>query len=136
MSNNSITAKKKVLIVDDSSTIRSTVGIYLKPLKESIDIFFAVDGFEAIEIISKELPDLIIADVLMPRLSGYQLCSIAKLNPEVSHIPFYMLSSKDAEIDKAIGRQCGASGYLIKPFTKQVINQLVQDVLFGGSAKL
>lgn len=121
-------ALPRMLVVDDSATIRTTVKVYLKAFHEALDIHFAVDGFDAIRYVMEQSPELILADVLMPRLSGYQLCSIVKQNPSTKHIPFYILSSKDGEVDKAIGRLCCADGYLIKPFSKGLLQNLVQNL--------
>lgn len=129
MNHLNIASLPTVLVVDDSSTIRATVKVFLKVFQDQINVRFAVDGFEAIRTIVEDPPNLVLADVLMPRLSGYQLCALVKQNPMTKNTPFYILSSKDGEVDKAVGRHNGADGYLIKPFSKTVLQQLIRDVL-------
>lgn len=118
-----------VLLVDDSKTIRTTAMVFLKPLVDQISLIFAMDGFEAVKVITEKRPSLIIADVLMPRLTGYQLCSIVKSDPNNKHTPFYILSSKDGQIDKAMGAQSGADGYMVKPFKQQDLFDVLNSCL-------
>lgn len=117
-----------VLVVDDSSTVRTMVQLFLKDLAGQVDISFANDGFEAIRSVTQLRPGLILADVLMPRLSGYQLCAMVKQNPDTRHIPFFILSSKDGAVDEAIGLHCGANGHMRKPFSKVELAALVRRV--------
>lgn len=117
-----------ILIVDDSSTIRAAVKACLGKFVD-LELRFAEDGFEAMRQVGQRPPDMILADVLMPRLSGYQLAAILKKSPATMNIPFYLLTSKDGEIDKAMGRVRGVDGYLIKPFSKPQIQDLVSAVL-------
>lgn len=118
-----------VLLVDDSKTIRTTASVFLKPLADQISLTFAKDGFEAVKVITQTRPVLIIADVLMPRLTGYQLCSIVKNDPKNKKTPFYILSSKDGQIDKAMGSQSGADGYMVKPFKQQDLLEVMAACL-------
>lgn len=119
---------KSVLVVDDSSTIRSAVRVSLAGF-EDLELRFATDGFGALTEVGRLVPDMILMDVLMPRLSGYQVAALIKQNPKTASIPLYMLTSKDGEVDKAMGRLRGVDGYLVKPFPKEVIRSLVQQVL-------
>ena len=79
----------------------------------------AENGFEALPIISAQHPDILFIDIMMPRLDGYQTCSLVKSNPKFSDIPIVMLSSKDGLFDRAKGRVVGAEQYLTKPFTRE-----------------
>jgi twitching motility two-component system response regulator PilG len=72
-------------------------------------------------------PDLVFCDILMPRLDGYQTCAIIKRNPDFTHVPVIMLSSKDGLFDKARGRMVGSQDYLTKPFTKDQLLQAVRQ---------
>ena len=119
-----------VLLVDDSSTIRTTAKIFLKPFAGRICLEFAQDGFEALRAVGQVNPSLIIADVLMPRLSGYQFCQMVKQSPAHKKTPLYILSSRDGGVDKALGAQSGADGYLVKPFNAAVLASLMNSV-FG-----
>ena len=107
----------KVMIIDDSKTIRRTAEKLLT--KAGCEVLTAEDGFESLPIISTQHPDIIFIDILMPRLDGYQTCSLVKSNPTFSDIPIIMLSSKDGLFDRAKGRVVGAEQYLTKPFTRE-----------------
>jgi twitching motility two-component system response regulator PilG len=107
----------KVLVIDDSKTIRRTAETLLA--KEGCDVFTALDGFDALARIADTAPDIIFVDIMMPRLDGYQACSLIKHNKAFRHIPVIMLSSKDGLFDRARGRIVGSEHYLTKPFTKE-----------------
>lgn len=106
----------KILVVDDSKTIRRTAETLLS--KEGCQVFTAIDGFDALSKIADHQPDLIFVDIMMPRLDGYQTCSLIKHNKVFRDTPVIMLSSKDGLFDRARGRIVGSEQYLTKPFTK------------------
>lgn len=106
----------KVMVIDDSKTIRRSAETLLK--KAGCEVITAENGFEALPIISEQHPDILFIDIMMPRLDGYQTCSLVKSNPNFSDIPIVMLSSKDGLFDRAKGRVVGAEEYLTKPFTR------------------
>jgi len=117
-------AVARVMVIDDSNTIRRSAEIFLK--QGGCDVVLAEDGFDALAKISDHHPDVIFCDILMPRLDGYQTCAIIKRNPKFAGVPVIMLSSKDGLFDKARGRMVGSEDYLTKPFTK---DQLLQTVM-------
>jgi twitching motility two-component system response regulator PilG len=106
----------KILVIDDSKTIRRTAETLLA--KEGCEVFTAVDGFDALSKIADHRPDIIFVDIMMPRLDGYQTCSLIKHNKTFKDTPVIMLSSKDGLFDRARGRLVGSEQYLTKPFTK------------------
>ncbi len=106
----------KILVVDDSKTIRRTAETLLS--KEGCQVYTAIDGFDALSKIADHQPDLIFVDIMMPRLDGYQTCSLIKNNKVFKNTPVIMLSSKDGLFDRARGRIVGSEQYLTKPFTK------------------
>jgi twitching motility two-component system response regulator PilG len=106
----------KILVVDDSKTIRRTAETLLT--KEGCQVFTAIDGFDALSKIADHQPDLIFVDIMMPRLDGYETCSLIKHNKTFKQTPVIMLSSKDGLFDRARGRIVGSEQYLTKPFTK------------------
>ena len=115
----------KVLVIDDSNTIRRSAEIFLK--QGGHEVLLAEDGFDALSKVNDFHPDLIFCDILMPRLDGYQTCSIIRRNQRFSGTPVVMLSSKDGVFDKARGRMVGSQEYLTKPFTKDQLLQAVQQ---------
>jgi len=106
----------KILVIDDSKTIRRTAETLLS--KEGCQVFTAIDGFDALSKIADHQPDLIFVDIMMPRLDGYETCSLIKHNKMFRETPVIMLSSKDGLFDRARGRIVGSQQYLTKPFTK------------------
>jgi len=115
----------KILIVDDSETIRRTAEVLLK--KEGYEVAVCEDGFAAFSAIIDFNPDLIFLDVMMPRLDGYQVCSVIKNNPQYEHIPVIMLSSKDNIFDKARGRVSGSEFFMSKPFSKEELTNAIKE---------
>ncbi len=114
----------KVLVIDDSNTIRRSAEIFLR--QGGHEVLLAEDGFDALAKVSDHDPELIFCDILMPRLDGYQTCAIIKRNPRFAHVPVIMLSSKDGLFDKARGRMVGSEDYLTKPFTKEQLLRAVE----------
>jgi twitching motility two-component system response regulator PilG len=106
----------KILVIDDSKTIRRTAETLLA--REGCQVFTATDGFDALAKIADHRPDIIFVDIMMPRLDGYQTCSLIKHNKTFKDTPVIMLSSKDGLFDRARGRLVGSEQYLTKPFTK------------------
>jgi len=115
----------KILVIDDSKTIRRTAETLLA--KEGCEVFTAVDGFDALSKIADHHPDIIFVDIMMPRLDGYQTCSLIKHNQVFKGTPGVMLSSKDGLFDRARGRLVGSEQYLTKPFTKDELLGAIQS---------
>jgi len=120
-------SSRKVLVIDDSSTIRRTAEIFLS--QAGYRVVLAEDGFEALAKVGDTFPDLIFCDILMPRLDGYQTCSLIKKSPRFHAIPVIMLSSRDGVFDRSRGRLVGAQDHLAKPFTRDALLQAVQACL-------
>ncbi|WP_454710290.1 response regulator [Cupriavidus nantongensis] len=119
--------RRKVLVIDDSSTIRRTAEIFLA--QAGYQVMLAEDGFEALAKVGELHPDLVFCDILMPRLDGYQTCSLIKKSPRFHAIPVIMLSSRDGVFDRSRGRLVGAHDHLAKPFTRDALLQAVQACL-------
>jgi twitching motility two-component system response regulator PilG len=114
----------KVLVIDDSKTIRRTAETLLA--KEGCEVYTAIDGFDALAKIADHQPDIVFVDIMMPRLDGYQTCSLIKHNKVFRSIPVIMLSSKDGLFDRARGRIVGSEHYLTKPFTKDELLSAIE----------
>ena len=121
----------KVLVIDDSKTIRRTAETLLK--KVGCNVVTAENGFEALPIISSNHPDIIFIDIMMPRLDGYQTCSLIKNNAQFKNTPVIMLSSKDGLFDRAKGRVVGAEQYLTKPFARDDLLNAIRTHLINKS---
>ena len=117
----------KVMVIDDSKTIRRSAETLLK--KVGCEVVTAIDGFEALAKIAEHKPDIIFVDIMMPRLDGYQTCALIKNNQTFKATPVIMLSSKDSIFDRARGRIVGSEKYLTKPFSKEdLINAITTHV--------
>ena len=114
----------KVLVIDDSKTIRKTAETLLA--KEGCEVYTAVDGFDALAKVADYTPDIVFVDIMMPRLDGYQTCSLIKHNKVFRSIPVIMLSSKDGLFDRARGRIVGSEHYLTKPFTRDELLSAIE----------
>ena len=117
-------APVKVLVIDDSNTIRRSAELFLK--QAGFEVILAEDGFDALAKISDHQPRVIFVDIMMPRLDGYQTCSLIKHNKVFRSIPVIMLSSKDGLFDRARGRIVGSEHYLTKPFTKDELLNAIE----------
>ncbi len=113
----------KVMVIDDSNTIRRSAEIFL--VQAGCQVILAEDGFDALSKIADHAPDIIFCDIMMPRLDGYQTCALIKKNAKFSGTPVIMLSSKDGLFDRARGRMVGSDEYLTKPFTKDSLLKTV-----------
>jgi len=115
----------RVLIIDDSTTVRHSAERYLT--EAGFEVFLAEDGFDALAKVSDHEPQVVFVDVMMPRLDGYQTCSLIKRHPKYATTPVIMLSSKDGLFDRARGRLAGSDLYITKPFSREVLVQAVLD---------
>lgn len=115
----------KVMIIDDSNTIRRSAEIFLN--QAGCEVILAQDGFDALSKITDHDPDVVFVDIMMPRLDGYQTCSLIKRNAKYRTTPVIMLSSKDGLFDRARGRMVGSDEYLTKPFTKDTLLTAVRE---------
>ena len=114
------TQTTKILIVDDDSNICELLRIYLE--KEAWETVIAYDGVKALELFEKEKPDLILLDVMMPQLDGWQVCRRIR---KISDCPIIMLTAKGEVFDRVLGLELGADDYVIKPFeTKEVVARI------------
>lgn len=108
---------QKVLIVDDDSNICNLLRIYLE--KEGFETITAGDGEKALELFETSKPDLILLDIMLPKLDGWQVCREIRKN---SQCPIIMITAKDETFDKVLGLELGADDYIVKPFeTKEVV---------------
>ncbi len=115
----------KVMVIDDSKTIRRTAETLLK--KAGCIVTTATDGFDALAKIADTEPSIIFVDIIMPRLDGYQTCQLIKNNSAFQSTPVIMLSSKDGLFDRAKGRIVGSDQYLTKPFSKDELLSANRD---------
>ncbi len=114
--------KLKILIVDDSGLVRGEV---IKSLSDRFEMHEAINGYEAISKLSRIKPDLILLDLIMPEMDGYQTLEIIKRNTEYAKIPVLLLTSRNSLLDKIKGKMSKSDAYITKPFKKE---KLLKDV--------
>jgi DNA-binding response OmpR family regulator len=105
---------KKILIVDDEVDLVETVRFPLE--MEGYRVLVSYNGEDALNQARKENPDLILLDLMLPKLDGYKVCRLLKFDDRYKHIPILMLTAKTQEKDKALGMETGANEYITKPF--------------------
>lgn len=120
-------ARAKVLVADDSQTSLALVRDFLE--RNGYEVVTARDGLEAMEAAYKESPDLVLLDVVMPRMNGYQVCRMLKLDEQTQHIPVVMLTSRDQPADQYWGLQTGADCYVTKEQPLPRVLESVRRVL-------
>lgn len=114
---------KKILIVDDEPNIVMSLEYTFK--KKGFQVFIARDGSEALEILEKNIPDIIVLDVMMPKVDGYQTIKWIKENEKLADTKIIFLSAKNKASDVEKGLQLGADKYMLKPFS---VKKLVSEV--------
>jgi len=114
---------KKILIVDDEADLVETIRFPLE--KEGYTVLVSYNGEDALNQARKENPDLIVLDVMLPKLDGYKVCRLLKFDERYKHIPILILTAKTQEKDKIIGMEIGADEYITKPFD---IGALMEEI--------
>ena len=123
-------AKQKILIVDDDNNIAELISLYL--MKECFDTMIVEDGEQALEQFTQYQPNLILLDLMLPGIDGYQVCREIR---RTSNVPIIMLSAKGEVFDKVLGLELGADDYMIKPFDSKELVARVKAVLRRAQAQ-
>lgn len=117
----------KILIAEDERDIRDLIAFTLRFAGH--EVFAAANGEEAVEMAPKVNPDLILMDVRMPRMTGYEACKVMKANLDLKDIPVVFLSAKGQENEIQQGLDVGAEEYLLKPFAPDQLSKRVKEIL-------
>ncbi len=118
---------KKILVIDDDSVLVKMADSRLKA--NGYDVMSTTDAASGLEMAIKGNPDLIILDVMMPIINGYNMCSLLKSEEKTKAIPIIMLTARSKETDKAIGREVGANAYMTKPFKMEELLSKIEELL-------
>ena len=118
---------KKILLVDDEVDLVETVRFPLE--MEGYHVLVSYNGEEALNQARKENPDLILLDLMLPKLDGYKVCRLLKFDERYKHIPILMLTAKTQEKDKVLGMETGADEYITKPFEMDYLLKKVKEYL-------
>jgi len=118
---------KKILIADDEPNIVAAIEFLLK--QRGHDVYTAADGAEALSIVERVVPDLVLLDVMMPQASGYEVCQNIRRRPEWRHIKVIMLSAKGRDSEVVRGLTLGADFYVTKPFSTRDLMSRIEGLL-------
>ena len=119
-----------VLIVDDNPQNLELLEVYCEGL-EGVSIISATNGLEAMQRVTRDRPDLILLDIMMPKMSGFEVCKQIKSNPETRDIVVIMVTALNETADIERAAECGADDYLSKPIDRAALVQLVTSMLQG-----
>lgn len=117
----------RILVAEDEKDIRELIAFTLR--FAGFEVLLAANGVEAMEMVEAEQPDLVILDVRMPKMTGYDVCRRLKNNPQTATIPVVFLSAKGQESEIQQGLESGADEYILKPFAPDELTQQVRDIL-------
>ena len=123
--------KPRLLLVDDEPSIVKMVGKRLEV--EGFDVIVAMDGEEGLTKAQTEHPDLIILDLMLPKLNGYEVCTTLKRDTSYQKIPIVLFTAKTQDKDEKIGMECGANAYVRKPFRAQELLEKIRTLLAASS---
>jgi len=119
--------KKKILVVDDQVDLVKTLRFALE--LEQYKVLVSYNGEDALNQARKENPDLILLDIMLPKLDGYKVCRLLKFDKHYKHIPILMMTAKSQEKDKLIGKETGADEYITKPFDMEALTEKIKAYL-------
>ena len=128
-----LASRKLILVVDDSATVRRLVSITLE--RQGHRVRTAINGLDGLAKFEEEMPDLVLLDITMPNMDGYEMCRLLRRNPSAKNLPIFMLSGNDGFFDKVRGRMAGATDYLTKPFHSEVLLKALSKTLQPELAK-
>ena len=118
---------KKILIVDDEPQILLLLEARLKA--NGYEVLSAEDGFAGLELAKKEKPDLVILDLMLPKMDGFKICGLLKRDSRYSKIPVILFTAKAQETDIQMGTEVGADAYVTKPFEPRLLLGKIQELL-------
>src|SRR3989442_9671259 len=124
---------QKILVIEDEPDIRKLVQYNLT--QEHLNGVEAEDGEQALSLLQREKPNLVILDLMLPGLSGIELCKILRQRSDTSRLPILMLTAKAGEADRIVGLEMGADDYLAKPFSPREMVARVRAILLRSEAK-
>lgn len=123
-------ARQKILIVEDDRHISKLVKYNLE--KAGYDCIVAYDGEEAMDVLAQKRSDLIILDIMLPEMDGFEVCRKIKQNDKLKNIPIIMLTAKGEEVDRVVGLELGADDYMVKPFSPRELILRIRAILRRG----
>ena len=120
-------ARETILVVEDDENIQQLVGYNLA--KAGFHVLYADNGEQALSVIKREKPELIVLDLMLPGLSGFEVCKLVRKDPKTRNLPIVMLTAKSEENDMAMGLDLGADDYITKPFSPKILISRIKAAL-------
>lgn len=121
---------KKILIVDDEPFIRTLLEQTLEEFEDrGVELYVAGDGEQGWALVQEQQPDMVFLDVMMPKMSGYEVCQRIRQNPALSGTYVILLTAKGQEVDRERGTEVGANEYVTKPFDPDYVIERAQEIL-------
>jgi two-component system alkaline phosphatase synthesis response regulator PhoP len=124
---------KKILVVEDEAELTNAIQIRLE--QAGYEVLIAYDGKEGLEKAREENPDLIVLDLMLPKMDGYKVCRMLKFDAKYKKIPVVMLTARTQEKDESLGYEVGADVFITKPFKYQVLLSKIRELLGEGDLK-
>lgn len=118
--------RPKVLLVDDDISFLELVKLYIG---ERYQVTTATDGHDIFDKLKSQVPDIVVLDVMMPRMDGYQVCKTIKSDERLRHIPVILLTAKSTQVDVEAGEKSGADSYIAKPFDFDELFEAIEKLL-------
>ena len=122
--------KKRILIVDDEEDLRKMLKFRLEAV--GYDVTEAMDGQDGLDKARSTKPDLVILDLMLPKIDGYKVCRMLKFDKRYKHIPIIMFTARAQKKDEDMGKEMGADAYITKPFEPEVLLAKIKELLGGG----
>jgi len=119
--------KKTILVVDDEVQLVEMIKMRLEA--HNFNILTAFDGQEALEVARREKPDLIVLDIMLPKIDGYKVCRMLKFDEKYKGIPIIMFTARAQESDKKLGEEVGADAYVVKPFEPELLLKKINELI-------
>ena len=126
--------KRRILLVDDEPSIVKMVGKRLEV--EGFEVLVAMDGQEALAKARAESPNLIVLDLMLPKVNGYEVCTMLKQDTRFQNIPIVLFTAKAQEKDEQLGMECGANAYVRKPFRAQELLEKIRALIAQGTREV
>lgn len=120
-------SRGKVLVADDEEYIQHILNFSFGA--EGYEVVTAADGEEALDKARKERPDVIVLDIMMPKMDGYEACKKLKSDPQTKAIPVILLTAKGRDVDRKLGSEAGADDYVVKPFSPGRLIERVEGII-------
>ena len=120
-------SKKSILVIEDTKSVRQILAAML--IDEGYEVITAIDGKDGLDLAKRERPDLIILDVMLPEMNGYEVCCRLKFDEEYEHIPVILLTARRKEADRKKAEQTCADAYVTKPFEREALMQEIHRLL-------